>query len=261
MPVAVLDMPSSVLGDEAIDAVRDCLHHLRDDERPKLFGLLDMMVRAIGAGDVTAATALVNRVADGPILRCLMRVAKPFMAVNRARLGGGVQLREVRHVYGRSRPACLGMFRGLSGSVAPVDVWACPVGLYWEKVEPDAFASVNTSRHGHVPVPLDWRHESKMVVGLSRRWELDDDGGLHGTFDMGSHPAAQLAARIAQSDEGLGLSMGVRFRTRWLAHSAPDEWDPRTGDLDMCVRDAASVEAVALTPTPVFPSATVRRVW
>ena len=91
-----------------------------------------------------------------------------------------------------------------------------------------------------------------MVVGLSRRWELDDDGGLRGTFDMGSHPAAQLAARIAQSDEGLGLSMGVRFRTRWLAHPAPDEWDPRTGDLDMCVRDAASVEAVALTPTPVF---------
>ena len=43
--------------------------------------------------------------------------------------------------------------------------------------------------------------------------------------------------------------------------TSPDEWNPATGALDVCVRDEASVEAVALTPAPTYPTATVERVW
>jgi hypothetical protein len=65
---------------------------------------------------------------------------------------------------------------------------------------------------------------------------------------MGGHPAAQHAARVAERGD-LGLSMSVSFRTKWLAHPAPNEWP---GLLDVCVRDAAIVEAVALTPAPTI---------
>jgi hypothetical protein len=111
-----------------------------------------------------------------------------------------------------------------------------------------------------VPVPLDYRHHPDTILGLSRRWWLDDDGNLSGQFRIGSHPAAQHAARAAQSGD-LGLSMSVRFDTTWLTHPSPDEWDPTAGVLDVAVRDHANVEAVALTPTPAYPSATVDRVW
>ena len=118
----------------------------------------------------------------------------PYMAEYRRLVQvEGVQLRDLPrkpHIYGRAQPDFLGMFKGLSGTVAPVDVWACSrTGLYWEKVEAAAFAGVNTRPRHHEPVPLDYRHHAKTVLGLSRRWELDNDGALHGTFDMGSHPS------------------------------------------------------------------------
>lgn len=262
MTTSVLEAPPSVLDAEQVEAVRDCLRQITDDERARLWLWLEPMMRALSAQDVTAVTTLPGRVPDGPIRRCLLRVAKPFLANYRGRLSAGVQLRDLRqpHTYGRARQDFLGLFTGLSGMVAPVDVWACRTGLYWEKVEADAFGAVNTSTRWHEPVPLDYRHHGGTVLGCSRGWGLDDDGGLLGTFDMGSHPAAQHAARAAQRGD-LGLSMSVRFRTRWLARVAPDEWDANAGVIDVCVRDAASVEAVALTPAPTYPSATVSRVW
>ena len=263
MTVTVLEAPPSVFDEEQTEAVRDCLRQITDDERPRLWALLEPMLRAISARDVSTVTTLVSRVAEGPIRKCLLGVAKPFLAAYRAAVREsadlGVQLRQP-HVYGRARQDFLGMFTGLSGIVAPVEIWACRTGLYWEKVEADAFAGVETSRRMHTPVPLDYRHHGGTVLGCSRRWELADDGALFGTFDMGGHPPAQHAARAAQRGE-LGLSMSVRFRTRWLAAVAPDEWDANAGALDVCVRDAASVEAVALTPAPTYPTATVASVW
>ena len=50
--------------------------------------------------------------------------------------------------------------------------------------------------------------------------------------------------------------MSVRFRRKCTAHVAPDEWDPRAGELDVCARDAASVEAVALTPAEAMHART-----
>ena len=192
------------------------------------------MMRAIAAGDVDTVVKLPGR-STGAVRKCLLRVAKPQMAEYRRRLQVEVvQLRDLPrkpHIYGRAQPDFLGMFKGLSGKVAPVDVWACSrTGLYWEKLEADAFAAVNTRPRHHEPVPLDYRHHAKTVLGLSRRWTLDNDGALHGMFDMGSHPPAQHAARAAQRGD-LGLSMSVRFRTRWLAQVAPDDWDPVAGDL------------------------------
>jgi hypothetical protein len=264
MTVAVLATPPSTFTDEQIEAVRQCLRQISDDDRAMLWNLMEALMRAIDAEDVSAVTAAVARAPDGLMRGCLAAIAKPFVdacrAAIREHVGTGVQLREERRVYGRAQPDFLGLFSGLIGTVAPVEVWVCRTGLYWEKTEADAFANVNTSRRWHDPKPLDYRHHAETVLGCSRCWGLGDDGALLGTFDMGSYPTAQHAARAAQRGD-LGLSMSVRLRTRWLAHPSPEELNPATGDLDVCVRDQASVEACALTPVPTYPSATVRRVW
>jgi hypothetical protein len=152
------------------------------------------------------------------------------------------------------------MVRGLTGTVAPVEVWSSRAGLYWDKVDADAFAGVDTSRRGDEPVPLDWRHRGDVVLGCSRRFEVDDDGNLRGAFDLGSQPAAEHAGRLAQSDGGLGLSMSVRFAQRWFNVSRA-EWDPHAGIVDCVVLNDARVERIGLTPAPTFPSARVDRVW
>ncbi len=153
------------------------LRQITDDERARLWHLLEPMVRAIDAQDVTAVTAAVGRVPDSPIRRCLLAVAKPFIAAYRAAVreygNTGVQIREPRHVYGRARPDFLGMFTGLSGTVAPVEVWACRTGLYWEKVECDGFAGVNTSRRWHEPVaarlPPPSRNRARLFAAMGAR--------------------------------------------------------------------------------------------
>jgi hypothetical protein len=246
-----------------LEIVRDCLHEIRDVERPHLFTCLELLFRAIATSKESAIDSAVGRVGDGPIRTCLQKIAAPFVRSLRAALRSGEDLFAVTpkpFVYARSQPSFLGLFSGLSGTVAPTDVWACRTGLYWEKVEPDAFWSVPTGRRGHLPVSLDYRHDPKQHAGMSKKWSLDDDGSLCGEFMIGSHPDAQHWAREAQRGD-LGLSMSVRFATRWLERPSPDEWDPVTGTLDMCLRDDASVESVALTPEPTYPSATVERVW
>ena len=87
-----------MLDAEQIEAVRDCLCRITDDERARLWHLLEPMVRAIDNQDVTAVTAAVGRVPDGPMRRCLLAVAKPFIATYRAAVreygSTGVQLRD-----------------------------------------------------------------------------------------------------------------------------------------------------------------------
>jgi hypothetical protein len=46
--------------------------------------LLEPMLRAMGAEGMSAVTALVSRVPDGPIRRGLLAVANPFIAAWRA---------------------------------------------------------------------------------------------------------------------------------------------------------------------------------
>lgn len=203
---------------------------------------------------------VLKRAPDGPIRRCLARIARPLLlAPHRA----GPELERVHTrtaapaVRGHHRPEFLGLYKGLCGVVAPVEVWACR-GLYWHKVNADAFAGVHTGTRWHEPVGLDWRHHRGVVLGCSRGFGLAADGSLLGTFELGSFPAAQAAGRMAEGRE-VGLSMSVRFRTRWLAQVDPHESGPDA--LDVCVRDDAVVEAVALTPTPAFSAATVDRVW
>ena len=248
-----------------IDAVRRCLRQITDVDRPTLWTAIEHLNRALYERSVTAVTNLIARVGDNPIRACLLTMAGPFLAANRAAYMSDHRATTQTAVAqplvrGRHRQEFLGLFKGLEGVVAPVDVWSARTGLYWEKISPDAFAAVNTSRQWHDPKPLDWRHNAGVVVGLSRGWRLGGDGALLGRFDMGSHPLAQAAARAAQAGD-LALSMSVRFYTHWIGQTAPDEWDPRVGLIDTCLRDHASVEAVALTPTPAYPQATINRVW
>lgn len=254
--------PELQLSELEVDAIRECLRSIRADERPKLYTLLDGLRSAIASGDLAGMTALAGRAPEGPIRRCLLRVIRPFVTARRRSGEAGAELEQRAStappaVRGHYRPGFLGLYRGLAGVVAPVEVWACR-GLYWHKVNADAFAGVHTGRRGHEPVGLDWRHHRGTVLGCSRGWGLAPDGSLLGTFDLGSHPAAQAAGRMAERDE-VGLSMSVRFRTHWLAQVDPDEWGPDA--LDVCTRDDAVVEAVALTPAPAFSSARVTRTW
>jgi hypothetical protein len=254
--VAVLDHQSDLV-DIEVEAIRDCLRQITDAERPRLWSALEAL-RATLAGGAGGIAGILHRAPAGPIRRCLTQVARETA---RATEYGERSRRPAVLVRGRARPAFLGLLQGLTGTVAPVETWAASrTGLYWEKVEADAFAGVQLGTRGHLPVPLDYRHHPDVVLGCSRRFELAGDGSLLGTFELGSHPAAQHVGRAAQRGD-LGLSMSVRFRTRWLAHPAPDEWDPVAGVLDVCVRDDAVVEAVALTPAPTYPAATVERVW
>jgi hypothetical protein len=248
----------NTMTEREVDAVRDCLRSITDEERPRLWALLDGMRLMIGYRELAGIRALVNRAPAGPIRRCLARIAQPVLDTHATLVRTAAT--KPGYVYGRAQPAFLGMFTGCMGVVAPVDVWSCR-DTFWEKVDPDAFYDIHTGGHGHIPVPLDWRHRPDAIVGLSRQWTVRDDGTLRGRFDIGPTPAAQLAARLAQSDEGLGLSVSVRFDTQWLAHLSPNEWDPSTGAVDVCVRRHANVESVALTPTPTFPSARVKWVW
>jgi phage head maturation protease len=257
MTVALIDQTAAVFDDEQTAVIRDCLRQIGDADRALLWTWLDGLRSAMVTNDLTALVRIPSRAPDGPIRRCLFRLVRPIVRAHERNLPmAGMTSVEVR---GHARPAFLGLYRGLQGTVTPVDAWATR-GLLWEKVEPDAFADVNTSTWSHEPIPLDYRHDPKVVLGCSRQWTVADDGALHGRFDIGSHPVAQHAARAAERGE-LGLSMLVRLHTRWLAHPSPDEWSPADGVLDVCVHDHANIEAVSLTPSPTFPQATVARVW
>jgi hypothetical protein len=257
--VTIVDIrPGPTIDGPVVEAVRATLRAIRDEERPMLWNRLGGLLRAIEAGEVRLVTALIGCTPDGPIRTCLLRIATPFLSEHRvslpARRGGSV-------ARGRAQPEFLGMFSGLQGCVAPTCEWSCArTGLHWESVDGDAFYGVRTGRRGHWPVPLDYRHRDDVVIGATQELEVDDDGSLLGTFRIGSHPAAQHAARAAQRGD-LALSMSVRFDTRWLVHQSPNDWDPASDALDICVLDHGTVEAVALTPVPAFAGATVSRVW
>jgi hypothetical protein len=261
MPVAVLDH-ENMLDERQIDAIRSCLYRIGDDDRARLWLLTEPMLRAIAERDTPTINALVAGAPEGPIRDCLLLLGMPTIAAARAGTldrPACIPPPPAPFVLGRARPDFLGMFSRLEGTVAPVDVWASR-GLYWEKTDADAFAGVTQSRQWHEPVGLDYRHNPRVVLGVSRQWRVDDDGNLAGEFELGSYPVAQHAARAAERHD-LGLSMSVRFDTRWVAHPSPAEWSPADGILDVCVRHDGNVEAVALTPAPTYPTATVDRVW
>jgi len=251
---ATVDAPYTAVDDHDILAIRACLKRIADHERPQLWSAIDFLRHALLSDDSYAANRIIAAAPDGPIRSCLLRVALPFL---RARRQPGPPAD--RHVQGRARTGSL--YRGFEGVAGPVEQWSSArTGLYYEKVDADAYSAVPTDRVFHEPVPINYGHAPALVVGCSRRWSLAGDGSLCMEGEFGSWPAAQQYARQADAGQ-LGLSVEMVYRTRWLAHPAPGEWDPTRGVVDLCHRDQAHIEAVALVTRPAFDTAVIRRVW
>ena len=69
----MLPAPATLFEPEQVDAVRDCLRQITDDERGHLWGLLEPLMRAIAAGDLDTVVKLPGRT-TGAVRNCLLLV-------------------------------------------------------------------------------------------------------------------------------------------------------------------------------------------
>jgi hypothetical protein len=251
MPAALaVAEPETFLADAEIEAVRSALHGMPSHQRGAFWDAVNALQHAVDADSARTIDALIANASSEPVRAGLVKVATALLAEHRGR-------RRVLELHSPGRRLDLyGPYRELVGIVAPVEQWStAPAGLWWSKIDADAFHGVNLTAW-HDPVPLTWSHDPSIVLGCSRRWALGADGDLRGRFDLGRYPQAQRIGALADHG-GLGLSVEVRFRRRWLTQVDPASWDPVAGVVDVAVRDDAHVEAVSVVPRPAFPGARI----
>jgi hypothetical protein len=263
MPAGLVQQATPMPIDEAdLAEVRACLHRIRSDDRPMLWAALDLIRTASITGNVSLLHQVINATEAGtPTRRCVVAIVRRRLAELEERdLRKPVRIAQrflpqtgTKDVADSSR-----RFRGVSGCIASEGQWMARP--YWWLTHNDLDLA-GAQRGGHQPRPLLWSHRPGHPVGLSRAIWIDSDGDVHGSFDFAAYPTAQLAASLA-ADRAVGFSIGtVGGSRRWLVEVSPDEWDPATGILDLCVQRGALVEEVSLTPTPLVTTTEVRSIW
>jgi hypothetical protein len=222
------------------DLIRATLRIVDDDDRHTLWQCVTVADRAARSGDPRRINNAVSLCPPGPIRRLVVDLCSSWQ-----------QRRGVEPQPSGPPPSPAPAHRAvehLTGLCCPTGELAS-VGYHDIVVSPDCFGGVHTRYAGHTPVGLQWRH-SGQTVGLSRRWDLDADGSLHGEFWL---PGGNTSRRLAwlADNGGLGMSVGVRFTSEWDMVS-PSEWSPWDGVVDVCRHVGARVEEVSVTPTPTF---------
>jgi HK97 family phage prohead protease len=158
-------------------------------------------------------------------------------------------LREVQAV---GRP-----YKYLEGRAVPYETWA-DIGWF---VESHAAGSLKKStRESARNAPLLLFHDNtRFPVGHAESWSHGDDG-LHGVWQLNDRAEAQEAARLAESGDLVGLSIGFQpIRSDW---EMADDWNPDLGGdhKDRVTRTESRLIEVSMTPTPAFAQAVVTQV-
>jgi len=158
-------------------------------------------------------------------------------------------LREVQAV---GRP-----YRYLEGRAVPYDTWA-DIGWFVESHGPGSLKKSTREAARRAPLLL-FHDNTRFPVGHADIWRHADDG-LHGVWELNDRPEAQEAARLAESGDLVGMSIGFQpIRSEW---TMADDWDAELGPehKDHVVRTESRLVEVSLTPTPAFAQAMVTAV-
>jgi hypothetical protein len=150
-------------------------------------------------------------------------------------------------------------YRYIEGRAVPYETWA-DLGWFVECHARGSFKRSTTGRSGK-GLPLMLFHDAqRFPIGHAERWENDDDG-LRGVWQLNDTSDAQTAARMAETGDLVGLSVGFQD-VRSPQWEFPDDFDP-LGGLDQKARvtrvESRLVE-VSMTPTPAYVDAGVTMV-
>jgi HK97 family phage prohead protease len=161
-----------------------------------------------------------------------------------------VELREVQAV---GRP-----FRYLEGRAVPYNTWQ-DVGPFMEMHAEGSFArSTRVGTGQGLPLLIGHDHSDlDNLVGHAEKWRHDPTG-MYGVWRLNDSPKAQQAARLAESGDLTGLSVGFQEIHRDYVRQ-PRDIDIARGreHKDWVVRTESRLMEVSLTPVPAFADAEV----
>jgi len=102
--------------------------------------------------------------------------------------------------------------------------------------------------------------QQSMPIGHAERWTHDQDG-MHGVWQLNDSAPAQEAARMAESGDLLGLSVGFQD-IRDPTWELPDDFMPDLGPAHKArvTRLESRLVEVSMTPTPAYADAGVTMV-
>src|SRR5215471_5417276 len=114
----------------------------------------------------------------------------------------------------------------LEGRAVPYNTWA-DLGWFLERHAPNSFKSSTNGRSGKNLPLLLFHNNQSMPIGHAERWTHDGEG-MHGVWKLNETAPAQEAARMADSGDLLGLSVGFQD-IRNPAWEIPDDFMPDLG--------------------------------
>lgn len=161
---------------------------------------------------------------------------------------------EVRDAQAVGRP-----YKYLEGRAVPYDTWT-DLGWFLEQHRTGSFKRSTTGNAGkNLPLML-FHDNARFPVGHAERWEHADDG-LHGVWRLNDSADAQTAARMAETGDLVGLSVGFTDAEApvW---EYPEMFDPDMGPDGKArvTRVQSRLVEVSMTPTPAFADAGVTMV-
>jgi len=165
--------------------------------------------------------------------------------------GAVLELREAQAI---GRP-----YRYLEGRAVPYDTWA-DLGWFLERHAPGSFKRSTNGRSGKNLPLLLFHDQQSMPIGHAERWTHDQDG-MHGVWQLNDSAPAQEAARMAESGDLLGLSVGFQD-IRDPTWELPDDFMPDLGPAHKArvTRLESRLVEVSMTPTPAYADAGVTMV-
>jgi hypothetical protein len=150
-------------------------------------------------------------------------------------------------------------YRYLEGRAVPYDVWA-DLGWFMESHRAGSFKRSTTGRSGKSLPLLLFHNNASMPIGHADHWSHDSEG-MTGVWQLNDSANAQEAARMAESGDLLGLSVGFQD-ARAPQWEIPEVFDPELGPDNKArvTRLESRLVEVSLTPTPAFADASVTMV-
>jgi HK97 family phage prohead protease len=159
---------------------------------------------------------------------------------------------ELREVQAVGRP-----YRYLEGRAVPYNTWQ-DVGMFHEMHAEGSF-SRSTARTPELPLLVGHDHQNlDNLIGKAEKWRHDSTG-MYGVWRLNDSPKAQQTARLAESGDLRGLSVGFmpgEFGKDWDYAKPRDDRDLG----DWIVRTNSRLLEVSVTPVPAFEGAEVTMV-
>jgi hypothetical protein len=241
------------VSDEEVDLVRAALHRVPESDRRVLWQCLALIERTV-SGDGSDAqrwdrTSNAINLAPQHLRALVAEVAS-------IRFRHGSNDRPLMKLP----PLPPTLRTTIVGRAADADVWTRT--WIWHSFCADALADLADRRGDpHYPVPVLYRHGGE-PLGLTKRFALNDNGtGLDVEAMLFPTRRAQAAGRYISDGLLRGLSPGVRVIDDTWTFQSPDEWEPRTGHVDIQRWVRTEVAELSLTPRAVQAGHARVRAW